>query len=132
MTVAILFVFLLLAILVVWLAFSKHPAENVNLSAESGQSVASKKNCWKYIGLWISLILELLFWFLYLSLHLVSMGSPLGDILWLFSGVSGIVFGAINIVGCRKTSVKVLSLVALLMGIFLIILWMFAMFISRM
>ena len=90
------------------------------------------KNNWKFMGLLFSLALELSFWFLYLSSLLVKIGSPLGDIVWLLSGVSGIVFGVINLMSCPKMHSKVLSVFALVTGVVLVPLWMLAVFITSM
>jgi hypothetical protein len=90
------------------------------------------KNNWKYIGLLVSLSLELLFWVLYLSGLLVKVGSPLGDVLWLSSGIAGIIFGIINLFGCQKKHIEVLSKIALITGIILLPLWVLAMFVANM
>ena len=87
---------------------------------------------WKRIGLFGSLVLQILFWVLYLSLLLVKIGSPFADILWLFGGAAGIIFGLINLIGCRKVYLKILSSIALISGIVQLAFWALAMFITFM
>jgi len=84
---------------------------------------------WKQIGLWVSLFLEILFWFLYLSLLLTKISLPFAHMIWLLSGGFGIVFGALNI---NKLKNKVLPFVVFFMGGILIALWLLAMFITSM
>lgn len=87
---------------------------------------------WKHYGLWFSLALEILFLFLYFSLRLERIGSPLADVIWLLGGFLGIVFGIINLVASQKKYIKILSIVALVIGLLIIPLWLLAMFITAM
>jgi hypothetical protein len=91
-----------------------------------------KKNNWKYIGLWVSLSFELLFWVLWLSNVLVDADSLLTHVLWLGSGIAGISFGIINLIGCQRKLIEILSKFALVMGIILLPLWVLAMFVANM
>jgi hypothetical protein len=93
----------------------------------------SPKNNWKTAGLWFSLSLEILFWISFLSSLLEKIGSPLlGNIIWLLSGILGTVFGIINLFSRQRRYIKVLSFIALSMGIILIPLWVLAMLIASM
>ena len=90
------------------------------------------KNRWKLIGLLSSLILEIFFWTSYLSLLLEKIGSPIADIIWLVGGLSGILFGKINLTNCQRKVIKILSFVAIAIGILQILLWGLAMFVTSM
>jgi hypothetical protein len=90
------------------------------------------KNRWKLIGLLSSLILEVFFWTAYLSLLLEKIGSPIADIIWLLGGLTGILFGIINLIKCQRKVIKILSCVAIVMGILQIPLWVLAMFVTSM
>jgi len=92
------------------------------------------KKRWKFIGLLVSLLLEIFFCVSYLSLFLVKVGSPIADVIWLLGGIAGIAFGVINLIGCRKNVIliRVLSFTAIAVGIIQIPLWCLAIFISAM
>lgn len=90
------------------------------------------KDNWKLVGLFCSLALEALFWVLYLSLLLLKIGSPFGDVLWLSSGTLGIAFGILNLIGGRAKYIKALAAIALAVGLVQIPLWILAMFVVSM
>ena len=92
----------------------------------------SMMSSWKFPGLMFSIALEVLFWVLYLSLLLVRIGSPLGDILWLAGGALGIIFGIINLIGCQKRHIRTFSIIALVLGIIQLPLWALAMLVTSM
>jgi len=90
------------------------------------------KNKWKLIGLWSSLFLEVFFWVTYLSLLLVKIGSPVADIIWLLGGASGLLFGAVNLLRCKRIVVMILSFIAIVLGVTQLSLWALAMFVASM
>jgi hypothetical protein len=90
------------------------------------------KNRWKPIGLCCSLVLEIFSWVSSLSLLLMKIGSPIADIIWLLSGVFGILFGVINLRSGKNKIIKVLSYVAIAMGVIQLPLWVLAMFVTSM
>jgi hypothetical protein len=104
----------------------------VTRGRKKSAEAASPQKSWKLVGLWVSFVLQVLFWVSYLSLMLEKIGSPLADIIWLAGGVCGIVFGIINLLSQPRRYIKVLSCGTLSMGIILLPLWMLAVLVTAM
>ena len=79
---------------------------------------------WKSFGLWVSFLLLVYFWGSYILLLLDQIDPLLADIIWLGSGISGIVFGIINYLCSRDKFIRFFSIVMMIVGLFTVPIWL--------